>query len=456
MHFDTIVIGAGQAGVPLAERLARGGQRVLLVERSRIGGTCVNYGCTPTKTMVASARAAHVARTAGRLGVHATDVTVDFAEVVRRKDAVVAQWTASLEKRLERVGDRLRVIHGHARFVAERAIEVAGERHDADAVVVNVGARAAAPDVEGLDAVPRLDNRTIMELTALPEHLVVLGGGYIGCEFAQMFRRFGARVTVIDPGDHLFGREDPDISAELEEVFRREGIALELGSPAVRVRRDGARVRLETAAGQAVDGTHLLVATGRRPNTHDLGCEQAGVELDERGFIPVDEHFRTSAQGVYAAGDVTGGPQFTHTSWDDHRLIHDVLMGRPARRRSERVVPYTAFTDPQVAGVGLNERTARAKGVAYELGQMPFGHVARAIETDETAGRLKVLVDPSSERILGAAIVGAEAGELIHVFAALMQAGVSARHVVDMEVVHPTFSEGLQSVLMSIDRFALR
>jgi pyruvate/2-oxoglutarate dehydrogenase complex dihydrolipoamide dehydrogenase (E3) component len=406
--------------------------------------------------MVASARAAHVARTAGRLGVHANDVAVDLAEVVRRKDAVVAQWVRSLEKRLDRAGERLRVVSGHARFVGERSIEVAGERHGADAVVVNVGARAAVPDVEGLGGVPWLDNRTVMELKELPEHLVVLGGGYIGCEFAQMFRRFGAQVTILEPGEHLLGREDPDISAEVEAVFQREGIAVELGSPAVRVQRDGARVRLETATGQVVDGTHLLVATGRRPNTHDLGCEEAGIELDERGFIPVDEHFRTSAQGVYAAGDVTGGPQFTHTSWDDHRLIHDVLTGRPARRRSERVVPYTAFTDPQVAGVGLNERAARAKGVAYELGQMPFGHVARAIETDETAGRLKVLVDPRSERILGAAIVGAEAGELIHVFAALMQAGASARHVVDMEVVHPTFSEGLQSVLMSMDRFALR
>jgi pyruvate/2-oxoglutarate dehydrogenase complex dihydrolipoamide dehydrogenase (E3) component len=215
-------------------------------------------------------------------------------------------------------------------------------------------------------------------------------------------------------------------------------------------------VRLTIDGHGVIEGTHLLVATGRRPNTDDLGCAEGGIALDERGFIRVDEQFRTSAEHVYAVGDVTGGPQFTHTSWDDHRLVYEILMGRAARRRSERIIPYTAFTDPQVAGVGMNERQARARGVEYALGSMRFGKIARAIETDETAGRLKVLVDPASERILGAAIVGAEAGELIHVFAALMQAGETARHVVDMQVVHPAFAEGLQSVLMSIERFALR
>jgi pyruvate/2-oxoglutarate dehydrogenase complex dihydrolipoamide dehydrogenase (E3) component len=456
MQFDTIVIGAGQAGVPLAERLARSGQRVLLAERSRLGGTCVNYGCTPTKTMVASARAAHVARSAGRLGVHASDVRVDFGEVIRRKDAVVAQWTKSLEKRLSGAGERLRVVRGHARFVGRSELEVAGERHRAGAIVVDVGARAAVPPVDGLDGVPWLDNRRVMELKALPEHLIVLGGGYIGCEFAQMFRRFGARVTIVDPGEHLLGREDADISEELEKVFRREGIDVLLGSRAARVEGGEGRVRVAIADGGELDGTHLLVATGRRPNTDDLGCGEGGIALDERGFISVDEHYRTSAEGVYAVGDVTGGPQFTHTSWDDHRLVFDVLMGRPSRSRSDRVIPYTAFTDPQVAGVGLTERTARERGVEYVLGAMPFGNIARAIEVDEKAGRVKVLVDASSERVLGAAIVGAEAGELIHVFAALMQAGASVRHLVDMETVHPTFAEGLQSAVMSIDRFTLK
>ena len=270
-----------------------------------------------------------------------------------------------------------------------------------------------------------------------------------------MFRRFGARVTIVDPGDHLLGREDADVSEELEAVFRKEGIDLLLGSRAARVEGGEERVRVTAGEGVVVEGTHLLVATGRRPNTDDLGCGEGGIELDERGFIRVDEHFRTTADGVFAVGDVTGGPQFTHTSWDDHRLVYDVLMGRPGRPRSERIIPYTVFTDPQVAAVGLNEREARERGVAYALGAIPFGHVARAIETDETAGRIKVLVDPSSERILGASIVGAEAGELIHVFAVLMQAGASVRHLVDMQVVHPTFAEGLQSALMAIERYSV-
>jgi pyruvate/2-oxoglutarate dehydrogenase complex dihydrolipoamide dehydrogenase (E3) component len=456
MHFDVIVLGAGQAGVPLSERLARAGRRVLLAERAHPGGTCVNTGCTPTKTLYASARAAHVARTAARLGVTTGTVRVDFAAVMARKDAVVAQWRAGVERRLGGGGERLTVARAQARFVAERTVEVDGQRHTADSVAINVGVRAAAPALEGLDRLPWLDNGRILALTALPEHLLVLGGGYIGCEFAQMFRRFGAAVTVVEPGPHLLGREDPDISTDLEAVFRREGIDLRCGARAVRAEGGPGRVRLVLADGGAIEGSHLLVAVGRRPNTDDLGCDAAGVARDARGFIPVDDAYHTSAAGVYAVGDVTGGPQFTHTSWDDHRLVFDVLMGRPSRPRSGRVIPYSVFTDPQVAGVGLTERQAKARGIAYEVASMPFGQIARAIEMDETAGRLKVLIDPATERILGATIVGVEAGELVHVFAVLMQAGAPARALVDVEIAHPTLSEGLQGVVMTLDRYALQ
>jgi pyruvate/2-oxoglutarate dehydrogenase complex dihydrolipoamide dehydrogenase (E3) component len=455
MRVDTIVIGAGQAGVPLAERLARAGQRVLLAERSRAGGTCVNYGCTPTKTLVASARAAHVARTAGRLGVEVERVRVDFRAVMARKEAIVAQWRAGVERRLAGAGERLTFAHGHARFTGDHELEVAGERHQADAVVIDVGVRPALPRLQGIDGVPWLDNRRVMELAELPSHLVVLGGGYIGCEFAQMFRRFGARVTVVDHNPHLLAREDEDVSAEVEAAFRAEGIELVLGGDPARVEGGPGAVALTLADDRRISGTHLLVAAGRRPNTDDLGCEAGGIALDARGFIRVDDAFRTTAPGVYAVGDVTGGPQFTHTSWDDHRLVFEVLMGRSARPRSGRIVPYTVFVDPPVAGVGLTEREAKARGVAYELAAMPFGQVARAIEIDETAGRMKLLVDPASERILGACIVGVEAGELIHVFAALMQAGAPARHLVDLECVHPTFAEGLQSLVMKLPRYAL-
>ena len=457
MQVDAIVIGAGQAGIPLATRLAASGRKVVLVERSRVGGTCVNYGCTPTKTLVASARAAHVARSAGRLGVHAEAVRVDFPAIIARKDAIVGQSRAGLDRKLKSAGDALRVVLGHARFVADREIQVAGDRYQADLVVINVGVRPLPPRVEGIDSVPWLDNRRIMELSSLPAHLIVLGGGYIGCEFAQMFRRFGSNVTVVQRGPHLLDREDPEVSAALEGAFRAEGIELLLGAGVARAfTRGGAEVGVALADGRQIAGSHLLAAVGRRPNTDDLGCEAGGVRLDGRGFVTVDDQYRTSAPGVYAVGDVTGGPQFTHTSWDDHRILLDRLEGRSSRGRSGRVIPHVVFTDPQVAGVGLDEREAREQGIRYEVARMPFSYVARAVETDETAGVLKVLVDPDSERILGASLVGAEAGELIHVFAALMQAGATARAIVDAEFAHPTFAEGLQSAVMTLPRYTLR
>ena len=455
MKVDVVVIGAGQAGVPLAARLAEAGRRVVIAEAKELGGTCVNNGCTPTKTMIASARAAHVARTAGRLGVRTGEVKVDLAAVVDRKDKVVQQWRESVRKRLDKAGGRLSLIRGKARFVAPREVEVNGDRHSADVVVLNVGCRAMIPPIPGLADTPHLDNASVMDLRALPRHLVVLGGGYIGCEFAQMFRRFGSEVTVVESMDRLMSLEDPDSSAALQGVFEAEGITLALGAKATHVSGVGGDVVVRLDSGREVRGSHLLVAVGRRPNTEDLGCEAAGIDRDPRGHIPVDDHYKTSAEGVYAVGDVTPGPQFTHASWDDHRLLFEHLMGRPARKRSERLVPITAFTDPQVARVGLTEEGAKKAGLAYEPATMPFGHIARAIELDETAGTMKVLIDPKTERILGASIVGAEAGELIHVFVGLVSAGASARALVDAECVHPTFAEGLQTLVMKLQRYAL-
>jgi len=455
MNVDVIVIGSGQAGVPLAVRLAHAGRTVLLVERAQLGGTCINYGCTPTKTMVASARAAHVARTAARLGVRVGEVRVDLAAVVARKDAIVARWRQGVQRRLDGAGERLRLGRGTARFVGEREIEVAGERHRAGTVIINVGVRPTVPRIAGLDGVPWLDNHRIMKLRELPERLVVLGGGYIGCEFAQMFRRFGAEVTLIDHGAHLLSREDPDASAALEGVFGGEGIELRL---CARVERVAAGGRGEVVVGLAdgeVRGSHLLVAVGRTPNSDDLGCDAAGVRRDERGYIVVDDHYRTSAPGVYAVGDVTGGPQFTHTSWDDHRLLFDLLLGRGSRGRASRVVPSAVFTDPQVAHVGLTEAEARASGRRVECATMPFGEVARAIETDETAGIMKLTIDADDERIVGVTLVGADAGELIHIFVPLVEARVSPRAIVDAEFVHPTFAEGVQSLVMRLPRYAL-
>jgi pyruvate/2-oxoglutarate dehydrogenase complex dihydrolipoamide dehydrogenase (E3) component len=296
-----------------------------------------------------------------------------------------------------------------------------------------------------------------MELRQAPEHLVVLGGGYIGCEFGQMFRRFGAEVTIINRGDHILDREDGDISEAIGEVFDKEGITLRLGRQVVRVEGKPGEVTVHLDDGATVSGTHLLVAVGRVPNTENLGCDAAGIDLDRRGSIVADDEYRTSVEGVYAIGDVTGGPQFTHTSWDDHRILFGLLWPRNGRRRTraDRLIPYTVFTDPQVARVGLSERDVKAKGIAHECATMPFGWIARAIEVDETAGTMKVLIDPHTEKILGAQIVGLEAGELIHVFVALMQAGGTLQAIVDAEAVHPTLSEGLQSLAMRLDRYAL-
>ncbi|HEX8789754.1 MAG TPA: mercuric reductase [Polyangiaceae bacterium] len=454
---DVILIGSGQAATPLATRFAAAGKRVVLFERGELGGTCVNTGCTPTKTMIASARAAHVARTTGRLGVSCGAVSVDLEKVVERKDAILRRWREGIAKHFAKAGDELRVVRSHARFVGERTIEAGGDRYHAPVVVIDVGARAAVPSLRGLDTVDWLDNERILALRRVPARLIVLGGGYVGCEMAQMFRRFGAEVVIVHEGEHLLSREDDDVARSIEGVFREEKIELVLRASAKEVRHEDGQITVGLQDGSVLRGSHLLVAVGRSPNTADLGCDAAGIRLDARGHIEADEYYATSAPGVYAVGDVLGGPQFTHTSWDDHRRLFDQLTkpDAPRRKRSERIVPYCVFTDPQVAAVGLNEHTARARGVRFEMATMPFGDIARATEVDETAGTMKVLLDPSSQRILGVSLVGAEAGELLHVFIPLMQAGAPATAIVGAEFVHPTFAEGLQSLVMRLPRYAL-
>lgn len=455
---DLIIIGTGQAGVPLASRLAAAGKRVLILERGHPGGTCVNVGCTPTKTLVASARAAHVARTTQRFGVHAGGVTVDFAAVMARKDAIVARWRAGVDRKLAANPEHLRLVHGHGRFVGPRTVEVNGERYQARNVVINVGARAAVPRIPGLSSVDHLDSSSALHLATLPAHLLVVGAGYVACEMGQLFRRLGAEVTLVAPSARLLPREDPALSEALAGVFRAEGIDLQLGKQVAEVSRTDAGVELRVeAAGESalLRGSHLLVATGRTPNTGDLGCALGNVALDEQGYVTVDERYETTQPGVFAVGDCVPGPQFTHVAWDDHRVLYDILSERPARKRSERLVPYTVFTDPQVAGVGLSEKVARERGFEVEVAEMPFGNIARAIETDETAGVVKLVLDATTERLLGAFVVGVDAGELIHVFSVLMQAGASARAIVDAEFVHPTFAEGLQTALMKLPRYAL-
>jgi pyruvate/2-oxoglutarate dehydrogenase complex dihydrolipoamide dehydrogenase (E3) component len=457
---DVIIIGTGQAAVPLATRLAAAGKSVVIVERGNAGGTCVNAGCTPTKTLVASARAAHVARTSERLGVRVGEVAVDFAAVMARKDAMVGRWRAGIERRLAE-SERIRFVRGHARFAGPRSVEVNGERIEAARVVINVGARPAVPEpeIEGLAGAGALTSTSVLELKELPRRLLILGAGYIACELGQMFRRLGAEVTLVAPSARLLPRQDEAVSEALAGVFRAEGIELALGRSVDRVARveGGVELRLTADRGDDVSlrGSHLLLAAGRTPNTNDLGCAAGNVALEASGHVIVDERYETSERGVFAVGDCVPGPQFTHVSWDDHRVLFEILAGRPARKRTDRFVPYTVFTDPQVAGVGLSEQAARERGLAIEVATMPFGAIARAIETDETAGVVKIVIDAKSERVLGATIVGVDAGELIAVFSALMQAGGSARAIVDGEFAHPTFAEGLQTALMKLPRYAL-
>lgn len=451
---DVLILGSGQAGAPLSWRLARAGRRVTLVERGHVGGTCVNTGCTPTKTFIASAQAAHDARRAGDLGVETGTVRVDLAAVVARKERIVQEWRSGVQKNIDET-EGLELVRGHARFVGPRRIEVGDVRFEADTVIINVGATNVVPPIEGLDETPYLDNASVMELTRLPRRLVVLGGGYVGCEFAQAFRRFGAEVAVVEAAPHLLAREDADVSETLEAVFRDEGIELHLGAPATSVSGREGSVAVTLDDGTEVEGSHLLLALGRRPATSELGCDAAGVEVDRSGAVVVDAHYRTSADGVYAVGDCTGGAQFTHTAWDDHRILFDILQGAEGRTRSGRLIPWAAFTDPQVAGVGASEKEAEESGTPVRVATFPFRRIARAYEVDRPQGMIKVLIHPETERVVGARVVGAEAAELVTVFQMLMATDAPVTALVDAQMIHPAYVEGLQSAVMTLDPYAL-
>ncbi len=479
-HYDLIVVGAGQGGGPLAGAFARAGQRVALVERVHVGGTCVNEGCSPTKTVIASARIAHLARRAGDYGVAPVDAAdghtgaprewrVDMRRVHERKQHIVDSFRSGSERGLAAAGVEL--VRGQARFVGERTIEVVGVgEQGADAptrtltakrVVINTGLRVAVPRLEGLAAVPYLTSTSILELTELPEHLVVLGGGYIGLEFAQAFRRFGSQVTVVQRDVQLLSHEDTDVADAVASILRDEGIDVLLSAEAVRVERAGhgaGGVRLvrrsrEGAAGeQTVDGSHLLVATGRTPNTDDLGLDRAGVAMDARGYVQVNERLETSAPGVYAIGDVKGGPAFTHISYDDFRILRTNLLQGGVATTTGRVVPYTVFIDPQLGAVGMTEREARASGRRIRIGKLPMTSVARALEVDETLGFMKAVVDAETGQILGATVLGLEGGEIATLFQIAMMGKLPYTALRDGVFSHPTLAEALNNLFTAMDK----
>jgi len=454
--YDAVVIGSGQAGPFLAARLAGAGMKTALVEKAHLGGTCVNDGCIPTKTLIASARAAHVARAAAQYGVTiGGPVGVDMAAVKARKDRVVGQSIDGLTKWLTDMPN-LTLLWGHARFVGPHAVEVGSESGkqviEAPRIFINVGGRAVLPDWPGIQDVKVLTNTSMMEVDQLPEHLIVIGGSYIGLEFAQMYRRFGSRVTVIEYGDRLIAREDPDVSREVQAILEREGVKFYLGVRCAKVApaHGGARIRISlnsNGAAHEVEGSHLLAAVGRRPNTDDLGLERAGIAVDARGYVKVDDQLRTNVDGVWALGDCNGRGAFTHTSYNDHEIVAANLLDGEQRRLSDRIPAYALFTDPPLGRVGLSETEARASGRRVLSGLMPMSRVGRAKERGETQGFMKVVVDADSERILGAALLCIEGDEVVHSLLDVMAAGASYKVIQRAVHIHPTVSELIPTLL---------
>ena len=458
-HYDDIVIGAGQAGVPLATTLAKAGRKTALVEREHVGGTCINEGCTPTKTMVASAKVAYLDRRSADYGVSDGQVAVDMVAVRQRKRDIVRSFRAGGERRLQDAGVEL--IMSEARFIGPKELEVnlnGGEtvRLCAENIFINVGASPANPPIEGLDSIPALNSTTIMELNEVPEHLLVLGGSYVGLEFAQMFRRFSSEVTVVQRGTQLMSREDADVAEEVAEIMRQDGIEVLLETQTRRAEQtEDGRIRL-TVSGHdgesTLEGSHLLVAAGRPPNTDKLNLDAAGVGTDKRGQIKVNERLETNAEGVYALGDVKGGPTFTHISYDDFRIIRTNLLEGGNATITDRKVPYTVFIDPQLGRAGLSEQEAREQGRNVRVAKIPMSYVARAIEVDETRGFMKAVVDAKTDQILGCAVLGVEGGEVAAMIQIAMMGEVPYTTLRDTVFSHPTLSESLNTLFAAMEQ----
>jgi pyruvate/2-oxoglutarate dehydrogenase complex dihydrolipoamide dehydrogenase (E3) component len=456
-QYDAIVIGAGQAGGPLSTALAQAGWRTAIIERVHVGGTCINEGCTPTKTMVASARVAYLTRRAADYGVHTGPVTVDMTKVRQRKRDIVESFRSGSQKRIEAT-EGVDLLMGEARFTGPKALEVrlnSGQARQitANTIFINAGAHPSKPTISGIDTVPVLDSTSIMELESVPGHLLVVGGGYVGLEFGQMFRRFGSEVTIIQRGAGLLSREDADVAEEVAEIMREDGLEILLETTPARVERtaDG-RVQLvvKTSTGErALKGTHLLVAAGRTPNTAGLNLSATGIQTDKHGFIPVNEQLETSVPGIYALGDIKGGPAFTHISYDDFRIIRANLLEKGHASIHDRFVPYTVFIDPQLGRIGLSEAEARSQGRNILVAKMPMNYVARALEVDESRGFMKAVVDADTSQILGCAILGIEGGELMSALEIAMMGKIPYTMLRDAVFAHPTLAESLNNLFSS-------
>ena len=451
--YDAIIIGTGQAGPALARRLVAAGWKVAIIERKLFGGTCVNTGCTPTKALVASAYAAHVVRRAADYGVRVEgSVKVDMKAVKARKDAVVAPSRTGIERSLKSL-QGCTVLEGSGHFIAEKEVAVNGAELAADHIFINVGCRAAIPPIPGLGQVPYLTNSSMMDVDFLPSHLIILGGSYVGLEFAQAYRRFGSEVTVIELATHLIPREDEDVSQTVADFLKEEGIDVRVGSKVVRVEKQGNSIAVQAEAGGKVSeivGTHVLVAIGRRPNTDDLGLDKAGIDTDSRGFIQVDEQLRTSIPGVWAMGDCNGRGAFTHTSWNDFEIVAANLLDNDHRSVNDRITAYALYTDPPLGRVGMTETEVRQTGPSALISTMAMEDVSRAYEKGETKGFMKILVDSDSKLIVGAPLLGLAGDEVVHSILDLMYARAPYTVLQRAMHIHPTVSEFLPTMMQDL------
>ncbi|GHO56949.1 mercuric reductase [Ktedonobacter robiniae] len=457
--YDAIVIGAGQGGGPLASALEQSGKKVAMVEREHVGGTCVNEGCTPTKTMVASARVAYLARRGADYGVSTGPINIDMEVVRKRKRDIVDSFRSGSEKRL--VSSGVDLLMGEGEFTGPKRLRVTLNDGDvreieAETIIINTGLRPAIPPLEGIETIPTLNSTSIMELDTVPEHLLIIGGGYIGLEFGQMFRRFGSQVTLIQRGARLLSREDKDVAEEVAKILREDGVEVFLQTKLKRVAKDAngkIHLTVETPEGErTLVGSHLLLAPGRVPNTDKLNLAATDVEANEHGLIQVNDKLETNVSGIYAIGDVKGGPAFTHISYDDFRILRTNLIENGNASIKDRLLPYTVFIDPQLGRVGLSEEEARKQGLDIRVAKMPMSYVARALETDESRGFMKAIVDPQTKQILGAAVLGLEGGEVMAMLQIAMMGKLPYTALRDGIFSHPNLSEALNNLFSTLDQ----
>lgn len=452
VKYDSIVIGSGQGGNPLAQRLASRGERVALIESGPLGGTCVNTGCTPTKTMISSAQVAYYARNGHRWGVQTRDVRIDLPAILRRQQEIVQRSRDNWQKQIDDE-ENWYLYRARARFIAPKQVQAGEDVLEGKRIFIDTGGSPAIPDISGLNNVPYLTNASLLELREIPKHLVVLGGGYIGLEFGQMFHRFGSEVTIIASGERIMPKEDDDVAVELQKTLESEGLRIISHARVTRVGQnaDGLSLRAQTPAGEVtIQGSHLLVAIGRIPNTKDLDLEKAGVKTTEKGFIVVNERLETTAADIWAIGDVTGGPAFTHISYNDYEIIYGNVFEGKNLSTSARIVPYSVYTDPELGRVGMTEGDARKKGYRLKIGTVEMKHVARAIERAETHGLMKLVVDARTDLVLGAAILASEGGELVQIWSMLMRAEKPYTLLKGAIYIHPTLAEGFFRLVNSV------